>query len=140
MIAYRVKLQDDEGTVLVTSPDFPEVITYGETREEALRHAVGAFREVIASKIHNKEPIPPPSKIKAREPFVTLPLQTEIKVLLYESMQEKGVRKAELARRMHLHRQEVERLLDFGQSTSLSKIESAFAVLGKSLHIEVADT
>lgn len=140
MIAYLVKLvPDDNGTILVTAPDFPEVITFGDNREEALRHAVGAFREAIAGRIHDKEPIPAPSKIRKGEPFVVLPLQTEVKVRLYESMQEKGVRKAELARRMKLHRQEVERILDFDQATSLSKIESAFAALGKSLHIEVTE-
>jgi antitoxin HicB len=138
MINYRVKLQNDEGTVLVRSPDFPELITYGETREEALKHAVGAFAEAIAARIHDKEPIPAPSRIKKGEPFVTLPLQTEIKILLLESMKEKGMRKAELARRMNLHRQEIDRLLDIHQSTSLAKIESAFEVLGKRLQIEVA--
>ena len=45
MIRYRVKLTpDDNDTFLVTSPDFPEVITFGETREEALHYAVGADR------------------------------------------------------------------------------------------------
>lgn len=141
MIKYRVKLEpDDNDTVLVTAPDFPGVITFGDTREEALHHAVGAFREMIAAKIHNKEPIPTPSRIKKGEPFIVLPLQTEMKVRLYQSMMDKGVRKAELARRMKLHRQEVERILDFHQSTSLNKIESAFAALGQSLQIEVTET
>ena len=40
---------------------------------------------------------------------------------------------------MKLHRQEIERLLDFKQSTSIGKIEQAFAALGKLLKIEVAD-
>jgi antitoxin HicB len=139
MIKYRVKLEDDEGTVLVTSPDFPEVITFGETREDALHHAVGAFREIIAGKIHYKEPIPKPSRIKAGEPVITLPLQTEMKVRLYEALQENGMKKAELARILNLHRQEIDRLLDFKQSTSIGKIEAAFAALGKELKIEVAD-
>lgn len=140
MIKYRVKLTpDDNDTVLVTSPDFPEVTTFGETREDALRYAVGAFREAIAAKIHSKEPMPSPSKIKKGEPFVVLPLQTEMKIRLYQSLQNSGVKKSELARRMKLHRQEVERLLDFNQSTNLNKIESAFAALGKRIHVEVAD-
>ena len=139
MIRYRVKLEDDEGTVLVTSPDFPDVITFGETREAALHYAVGAFREIIASRIHHKEPIPKPSRIKAGEPFITLPLQTEMKVRLYEALQENGMKKAELARILNLHRQEIDRLLDFKQSTSIGKIEAAFAALGKELKIEVAD-
>ncbi|MEP6826448.1 MAG: type II toxin-antitoxin system HicB family antitoxin [Aestuariivirga sp.] len=139
MIKYRVKLEDDEGTVLVTAPDFPGVITFGDTREQALEYAVGAFREMIAGKIHYSEPIPKPSRVKAGEPFIVLPLQTEMKIRLYESLQENGMKKAELARRMKLHRQEIDRLLDFKQSTSIGKIESAFAALGKQLKIEVAD-
>jgi antitoxin HicB len=140
MIRYRVKLQDDEGTVLVTSPDFPEVITFGETREEALHYAVGAFREIIAGKIHYKEPIPTPSKIRAKDDFITLPLQTEMKVRLYQSLLESGIKKAELARKMKIHRQEIDRLFDSKQATSLSKYESAFAALGKTLNFEVTDT
>ena len=139
MIKYRVKLEDDEGTVLVTSPDFSELITFGDTREEALVYAVGAFREAVAGRIHYKEPIPKPSRIKSGEPFITLPLQTEMKIRLYESLQAKGMKKAELARRMNLHRQEIDRLMDFKHSTSIGKIEQAFAALGKQLIIEVAD-
>ena len=139
MIKYRVKLEDDEGTVLVTSPDFSEIITFGDTRDDALEYAIGAFREAIAGRIHYKEPIPKPSRIKSGEPFITLPLQTEMKIRLYESLAEKGMKKAELARRMNLHRQEIERLMDFKQSTSIGKIERAFAALGKQLIIEVAD-
>jgi antitoxin HicB len=139
MISYRVKLENDEGTVLVTSPDFSELITFGETREEALDHAVGAFREAIAGRIHYKEAIPQPSRIRASDDFITLPLQTEMKVRMYESMLESGIKKSQLARKMKLHRQEIERLLDFEHATSLNKIESAFAAMGKRLHIEVAD-
>jgi antitoxin HicB len=139
MISYRVNLEDDEGTVLVKSPDFPEIITFGETREAALKYAVGAFREAIAGRIHYKEPIPAPSKIRAKDDFITLPLQTEMKIRMYESMRESGIRKSDLARKMKLHRQEIERLLDFEHATSLNKIESAFAAMGKTLKIEVAD-
>ncbi len=139
MISYRVKLEDDEGTVLVTSPDFPEVITFGDTREEALRHAVGAFREMIAGRMHYNEPIPKPSKIRSKDDFITLPLQTELKIRMYESLRESGIKKSELARRMKLHRQEIDRLFDFNQSTNLAKMELAFAVLGKRINIEVDD-
>jgi antitoxin HicB len=141
MIRYRVKLTpDDNDTFLVTSPDFPEVITFGETREEALHYAVGAFREIIAGKIYYKQPIPTPSKIRAKDDFITLPLQTEMKVRLYQSLIESGIKKADLARKMKIHRQEIDRLFDSKQAISLSKFESAFAALGKTLNIEVTNT
>ena len=139
MISYRVKIVPDEDTFLVTSPDFPEVTTFGDTVEDALGYAVGAFEEAIAGRIHHKESIPAPSKIRAKDYVVTLPLQTAMKVQLYQSLGESGMKKAELARALNLHRQEIDRLLDFKQSTSIGKIEAAFAALGKQLIIEVAD-
>jgi antitoxin HicB len=139
MISYRVKLEKDEGTILVTSPDFPELVTFGEDREDALSHAIGAFEEAIEARISDREGIPLPSKGKAADPRVTLPIQGAVKVLLYQQMWKDGVRKADLARMMDLHRQEIDRLLDLNHATSLAKIEKAFAVLGKTLDIAVAD-
>lgn len=141
MIRYRVKLTpDDNDTFLVTSPDFPDVITFGETRQDALHYAVGAFREIIAARIHYKEPIPEPSRIRAKDDFITLPLQTEMKIRLYQSLNESGIKKADLARKLNLHRQEIDRLLDSKQSTSIGKLEAAFAALGKTLTMQVTDT
>jgi antitoxin HicB len=139
MISYRVKLENDEGTVLVTSPDFPELVTFGEDREDALSHAIGAFEEAIEARISDREEIPAPSKGKTSDPRVTLPVQAAVKVLLYQQMWKNGVRKADLARKMDLHRQEIDRLLDLNHATSLAKIEKAFAALGKTLDIAVAD-
>lgn len=139
MNSYRVKLTPDGDTFLVTSPDFPEVTTFGETREDALGYAIGAIEEAIEARISRREAIPSPSKGRANEPRVTLPVQAEIKVLLYQAMLKDGVRKADLARRMNMPRQEIDRLLDLNHATSLAKVEAAFAALGKSLNIEVAE-
>lgn len=139
MISYRVKLSPDGDTILVTSPDFPEVTTFGESREDALGYAVGAIEEAIEARISSREAIPSPSKGRGNEPRVTLPVQAEVKVLLYQAMLKEGVRKADLARRLNMHRQEVDRLLDLNHATNLAKVEAAFAALGKSLKIEVAE-
>lgn len=40
---------------------------------------------------------------------------------------------------MHLPRQEIDRLLDLNHSTNFTKIEKAFAALGKTLAVEVLD-
>ena len=91
MISYRVKLKDDEGTVLLTSPDFPELVTFGNDKADALSYAVGAFEEAIAARVSDREEIPLPSKGKASDPRVTLPVQAEVKVLLYQQMWKSGV-------------------------------------------------
>ena len=140
MITYRVTLaQDSDGTTLVTSPDFPELVTFGNDEADALSYAVGAFEEAIAARVSYREEIPPPSKGKASGPRVTLPVQAEVKVLLYQQMWKSGVRKADLARKMDLHRQEIDRLLDLNHGTSIAKLEKAFSVLGKSINIVISD-
>ena len=64
MLAYPITLQDDDGTILATSPDFPELTTFGDDREDALAHAVHALEEAIAARIHDGRSIPEPSRDK----------------------------------------------------------------------------
>ena len=140
MISYRVELSpDSNGTILVRSPDFPELASFGDDRPDALSYAIGAFEEAIEARISGREVIPLPSKGKASDPRVTLPIQAAVKVMLYQAMWKDGIRKSDLARKMDLHRQEIDRLLDLNHATSLAKIERAFAALGKSLSFEVAE-
>ena len=61
MLAYPITLEDDDGTVLATSPDFPELTTFGDDREEAIARAVHALDEAIAARIHDRRDIPAPS-------------------------------------------------------------------------------
>ena len=61
MLAYPIFLEDDDGTVLATSPDFPELTTFGDDREEAVARAVHALEEALAARIHDRKYIPQPS-------------------------------------------------------------------------------
>ena len=43
IMEYGAKfIEDDNGTILVTFPDFPEAATFGDTEAEAQRHAIDA--------------------------------------------------------------------------------------------------
>jgi antitoxin HicB len=73
MIAYPITLShDDNGTLLVTSPDFPELTSFGDSIDDALRRARWALLEAVAARIHDGEPIPEPSSGKY---VVRLPMQ-----------------------------------------------------------------
>ncbi len=61
---YTVILEpDDNGTLLVTCPDLPEVTTFGEDQEDALRRAGAAIEEALAARIAHGERIPVPSTL-----------------------------------------------------------------------------
>ena len=69
MLAYPITLEDDDNeTVLATSPDFPELVTFGDDREEALARAVDALEEAIAARIHDRKDIPSPSPARLALP------------------------------------------------------------------------
>ena len=95
--------------MLATSPDFPELTTFGDDHDEAVARAVNALEEAIAARIHDRKDIPTPSRGQTR---AVLPTLTSVKVLLYQAMREQGVGKAELARRLGWHMPQVDRVLD----------------------------
>jgi antitoxin HicB len=59
MFEYPVELApDDNGTVLVTFPDVPGAITYGDDEQEALGHAVDALESILSAMIADREDFP----------------------------------------------------------------------------------
>ena len=59
---YSVTIEpDDNGTFLVTCSDLPEVTTFGEDVEDAVRRAADAIEEALAARIAHREDIPAPS-------------------------------------------------------------------------------
>ena len=81
MLAYPIRIEEDEGTVLATSPDFPESTTFGDSRDDALTHAVDALEEAIAARIHAGLDI---LQSSTGDALVGLPSLTAVKVILYQ--------------------------------------------------------
>lgn len=131
MALYPITLApDDNDTLLVTSPAFPELVTFGETKEEAYTHAAGAILEAIAARMANGDDVPAPGLPNNNRPGVTIPLNVEAKVRLYRCLREVGINRAELARRLGWHRPQVDRLFDLDHQSKNEQFEAAFAALG----------
>lgn len=136
MLNYPVTLTADDGTFLVTSPDFPELTTFGETRDDAVIHAAGAFEEAIAARIARREPVPRASKPKRGQRAVSLPSLTEIKVALYRRMRAQKITKAELARALDKHPPQIDRLLNVQHGSTVAQMEEALKAVGLRLAVE----
>lgn len=137
MWVYPIKLQpDDNGTYLVTAPDFPEVTTYGEGLSDALDRASEALEEAIAARMAGRQAVPHPSN--RGKQWAAVQTQTVLKVLLYEAMQEQGISKRQLAQRLKLHRPQVDRLLNVRHATRVAALDEAFAAVGCRLVIAVS--
>lgn len=133
---YPITLEEDDNhTLRVSSPDFPELTTFGDDHDEAVARATDAFEEVIAARIFDREAIPAPS---TGEVFVALPTLTAVKVLLYQGMRDEGVGKAELGRRLGWHMPQVDRVLDVNHRSRLDQMDAALGAIGRRLEVTVA--
>ena len=137
MLRYPVELEEDDGAILVTSPDFPELTTFGIDEAEALARAVDDLDEAIAARIHLGHEIPSPSP--GNNP-VTLPSLTAVKVILYQGMKDQGIGKAELARRLGWHLPQVDRVLDVNHRSRLDRMDAALGAIGQRLEVRAEST
>ncbi len=137
MSAYRIELTpDDNGTFLVTCPAFPEVTTWGGDEGEAVQNGSLAIEEAIAARISDGREVPAPSGVVTKgRPFVLLTAQTTFKVALYRTLAQTGITRAELARRLDWHREQVDRLFRLDHASRLDQIEQAFEALGFQLDL-----
>lgn len=141
MLAYPLNLQDDDGALLVTSPDVPELATFGEDREEAVARAVDALEEAIAARMYSRLDIPLPSpRSRSGSVYATLPTLTAVKVMLYQGMRDRGIGKAELARRLGWHLPQVDRVLNVQHSSRLEQMDSALAAIGLRLDVSTHES
>jgi antitoxin HicB len=143
MIAYRIETApDDNGTVLVTCPAFPEVTTFGpDDREKLASIALKAIEEAIAARISDGDPLPREATTAERKRdaglYAKLPLLTALKVQLYNALREAGISRAELARRLGWHREQVDRLFRLDHASRVDQIEAAFKELHRDIDIRV---
>jgi len=138
MYAYPAVVKpDDNGTLLVTFPDIPEAITVADTEDDVTRVGREALESAFDVYFDERREIPSPSKPKRGQRLVLLSALVTSKVMLANEMVRQGVRKADLARRLHLHGPQVDRLLDPRHSSKIDAIEAAFESLGRKLEVSV---
>ena len=73
MAEYPIYLTSNDRTYAVTSPDFPELATFGKDIDGTLSRAAGAFSEAIAARRARGHIIPEPSKPNYGQRVVHVP-------------------------------------------------------------------
>ena len=136
MFEYPVDLEpDDNDTILVTFPDVPGAITFGEDEAEALMHAVDALESMMSVIVAGRRELPTASPANGR-PLVSPTLLGSLKLSVYQAMRARGWRKADLARAMGLNPRQIDRLLDLRHASTVAQLEQALAVCGVRASVE----
>ena len=135
MLAYPVELTPDGKFLMVTFPDIPEANSQGDSVEDALKMAADALETALDFYFDAGRPVPAPSKPKRGQHTVELRASVAAKVLLLNEMYSQKVRPSELARRLRVTRQEVNRLIDRRYTSKVDGIATALKALGKTMEI-----
>jgi antitoxin HicB len=128
---------DEEGRLVVHFPDLPEALTDGADEAEALAEAADCLSEALAGRINRGEEIPPPSRLRRRQHWVSPDPIMALKAALYSALRARKMTLAELARRLDVEDRKVARLVDPRAASSLTSLETALSALGYAIAIEV---
>ena len=138
MYNYAIRFeQDSTPGVAVFCRDLPELNSYGDDRDHAVREALDAIETVLSLYVDQKRAIPPASPARDGEHVVHLPVVIVAKIALWNSMIERDMRKADLCRLLGVHQAQGDRLVDFLHTSKIEQLEAALAALGKRLFVSV---
>ena len=139
MWSYPIELTpDDNDTIMVSFPDVPGALSFGENESDAIENARDALETVFSGLIADRKDIPRPSTPSGRI-TVSPSLLGALKLAVYNAMRDRGWRKADLARAMDLNPRQIDRLLDLRHGSTVAQLEQALAACGKRAEIDTRE-
>jgi antitoxin HicB len=128
---------DEEGRLVVHFPDLPEALTDGADEAEALAGAADCLSEALAGRINRGEEIPPPSRLRRGQRWVSPDPTMALKAALYSALRGRKMTVADLARCLDIDERRAARLIDPRATSGLTSLEAALSALGYAISIEV---
>lgn len=117
--------------------DIPEAITCGDDWEDAMLMAKDALITALDFYFEDQRTVPPPSPAQADDVLIELPASLYAKVLLLNEMVKQKISNVELARRIDVRPQEMQRITNLNHPTKIDTIAKSLSALGKQLILEV---
>ncbi|MBF0432427.1 MAG: type II toxin-antitoxin system HicB family antitoxin [Fibrobacteria bacterium] len=135
MMYYYAKLNKSDGVFLVSFPDFKNVNTYGETKEDALLNAEEALNGSIESDFERGFSLPKPTKFKQKNTF-PIKVFPHIEIAYQLKKLRKGKSQVDIARRLGISYQAYQKLENPRKcNPTIKTLEKISNVLGKKLNV-----
>ena len=136
--SYPVSVQsNNEGGFIATFPDVPEANTEAWDLDELKTNAQDALITAIDFYIEDHRQFPSPSKGRNGDMVIDLPASVDIKILLLNLMVSHNVRPVDLARKMRVKPQKINRIIDVRHATKIDTIQKAIKALGRDLEFKL---
>ncbi|MCE0464885.1 type II toxin-antitoxin system HicB family antitoxin [Pseudomonas uvaldensis] len=137
MYDFAIRFEQDATGVAVFCRDLPELNSFGDDIEHAVREAMDAIGTTLSLYVDQRRAIPSASDPQEGEHVVHLPAVTVAKIVLWNAMMERDMRKADLCRLLGIAQTQGDRLVDFLHTSKMEALENALAALGKRLSVSV---
>ena len=131
---YPVRLSEDrdDGGYVVTCRDIPEVITQGDTFNEALEYAADALDVALWGALTRAVTFPRRQREKPGSIW-SVPIITALKAAAFAQFQQSGRTRLAIAAELGLPESEIQRILNPGHTTGIDRLESFIHALGGSI-------
>ena len=134
--SYPATIQPD-GDGFMVEFDGLAGVTFGGTREEALREAADLLVSALNIFVRNGQATPAPEEANGRL-IVTVTILEAAKLVLHDAMIASGVGVNELARRLGIDEKAVRRLRDPLHGSKIEAVEAALRELGTVATVDFA--
>ena len=121
---------------VVTFPDVYGANTGAWSWKEALEMAEDCLAVALGGYVKACEDIPTPSPLTDEQVIIAVPLIVAAKLTLYTAMREQDITDADLATKLGMPENAVQRLLNPNRFFHISQVERALKALGRSLVVE----
>lgn len=138
MYNYAIRFEKDTAPGLaVYCRDLPLLNSYGDDEQHAMQEAVDGIETTLSLYVDDRLSIPEATPPEPGERVIYLPAVTVAKIVLWNTMMERGMRKADLCRLLGVSQTQGDRLVDFLHTSKMEQLEAALAALGKRLAVSV---
>ncbi|MEQ4624906.1 MULTISPECIES: hypothetical protein [Providencia] len=140
MFNYLATVEFDEETDCyeISFVDFPDIEGTAYCEEDIELEATETLMTGLTDFISSKKSIPLPSQSAEHETLsVHLPILCCLKIALHNAIIQTNTRKADLARKLNLNSQQIDRLLDIEHASKVDALEQALYLLGYDINLTI---
>jgi len=84
-------MEEEDGSFLVRFPDFPEAVTFGEDKTEAVRNSRRVLNEAIFNRMRDNRRIPLGRKPEQGQALIVLATDIALKVVTYTAQRKRDL-------------------------------------------------
>ena len=136
-LRYPATLEVENGSAIVRLRDFPEALTEGLDKDQAVANAIDCLDAALHFRMKDGAAIPTPSPERSGDIGIVPTTETSMRVALYQAHRGSGLSLPEFAQRIGMDPARLHEILTTYRAFDLRKVGNALQRLGKPVVLSV---